>query len=79
MRDSSQPTPGTPSATPGYAEEAAAQDAFLDQRLAAIRRQQDEGVITIREAADLRVAALEHHIEAVRGLRAEYFGNGDTT
>ncbi|HSR82860.1 MAG TPA: hypothetical protein VLM11_01625 [Streptosporangiaceae bacterium] len=58
----------------GYAEDAAAQDAMLDERLAAIRRQQDQGTITIRQAADLRVAALEHHLEAVRALRAEYFG-----
>lgn len=57
-----------------YADEAAAQDRFLDGRLAEIRAQHEAGSITVREAADLRVAALEHHLEAVRALRAKHFG-----
>ena len=57
-----------------YAGEAAAQDAYLDQRIAEIRRQQERSVMTVREAADARVAALEHHLNAVRALRAEHFG-----
>jgi hypothetical protein len=56
------------------AEEATLQDKFLDKRLAEIRRQQDAGIITVREAADLRVRALEHHLDAVRALRTEQFG-----
>jgi hypothetical protein len=67
--------PTTPDA---YTAEAAAQDAMLDERIAAIRRQQDQGDITIREAADLRVEALEHHLAAVKALRAEYFGEEGT-
>lgn len=73
-----QDRPITPTATPGdtsgYAAEAAAQDPFLDRRIAEIRAQYDAGDITVREAADLRVAALEHHLAAVRALRAEHFG-----
>ena len=60
-----------------YADQAAAQDQLLDGRLASIRAQYEAGSITVREAADLRVAALEHHLEAVRALRREYFGNGE--
>ena len=61
---------------PTYAEQAANQDRLLDERLADIRGYEATGKITAREAADLRVQALEHHIEAVRALRAEHFGNG---
>jgi len=60
-----------------YAAEAAAQDGFLDRRLAEIRAAEAAGHVTIRESADMRVAALTHHIEAVRALRREYFGNGE--
>jgi len=59
-----------------YAAEAATQDGFLDRRLAEIRAAEAAGHITIRESADMRVEALTHHIEAVRALRREYFGNG---
>jgi hypothetical protein len=68
------PDDTTPAGT--YADEAAAQDQFLDRRLAEIRAQYEAGSITVREAADLRVAALEHHLAAVRALRAEHFGDG---
>jgi|HubBroStandDraft_6_1064221.scaffolds.fasta_scaffold230948_2 hypothetical protein len=57
-----------------YADEAAAQDQFLDRRLAEIRTQYEAGSITVRQAADARVAALEQHLAAVRALRAEHFG-----
>jgi len=57
-----------------YMREAALQDEFLDAALAGIRANEAAGHITIREAADLRVAALEHHLETVRNLRIEYFG-----
>ena len=66
----SDPTPHTST----YTEQAAAQDRFLDEKLADIRATEAAGVITVREGADLRVAALEHHLEAVRALRAEHFG-----
>jgi hypothetical protein len=59
---------------PTYAQEAAAQDKFLDERLAEIRRLHNAGDITTLEAADLRITALEHHLAAVRALRAEHFG-----
>ena len=70
---------GTPGDTPAstYAEQAAAQDKFLDEKLAGIRAHEAAGDVTVREAADLRVEALEHHIQCVRNLREEYFGNGE--
>ena len=68
--------PTTPGGSSDYMREAAVQDALLDERLIRIRVQADLGIITIREAADQRVAALEHHIEAVKALRQEHFGNG---
>jgi hypothetical protein len=70
-------TPNHPEDTPpadSYTDEAAAQDQFLDRRLAEIRALYEAGSITIREAADLRIAALEHHVEEVRALRVKHFG-----
>lgn len=61
-----------------YMAEASAQDIYLDRKLADIRAREERGDITIREAADARAAALEHHIEAVRELRHEHFG-GDAS
>jgi hypothetical protein len=58
-----------------YADEAAVHDKQLDDKLAAIRRQTDAGEITLREAADLRVQALELHIAAIRVLRRQFFGD----
>jgi hypothetical protein len=70
-------TSPAPHAEPGsdYATEAAIQDRFLDRRIAEIRGQYDAGSITVREALDARIDALEHHLAAVRALRAEYFGD----
>jgi len=45
----------------------------LDPRLAEIGRSQDAGQISLREAADLRVESLEHHLAALKALRAEPF------
>jgi hypothetical protein len=59
----------------GYTAEVSALDVALDIRLGEIRAQQDRGDITVRQAADLRVEALEHHLDAVRALRDEYFGD----
>lgn len=57
-----------------YADAAAKADDELDGRLAEIRRQSEAGAITLAQAADMRVAALERHIESIRALRAEHFG-----
>lgn len=81
MHDSADPLtpPPVPAVAVGrsaYMAEAAAHDEELDRRLADIRRQESDGFITTREAADLRVAAMEHHLTATRGLRAEYFPEG---
>jgi hypothetical protein len=64
-----------PTPVPSYSQQAALQDLYLDQCLAQIRVAESAGDITIREAADLRVAALEHHLEAVVSLRTEFFGD----
>lgn len=61
----------------GYMAEANALDSALDIRLAEIRRAYDGGLLTTREAADLRIAALEEHLENVRKLRREHFGDND--
>jgi hypothetical protein len=70
--------PGDPTRSP-YADEAAAQDRFLDIKIAAIRAQYEAGHITVREAADARVLAYTHHLAAVRALYDEHFGNPATT
>jgi hypothetical protein len=44
----------------------------LDDQLARIRADQERGAITVREAADQRVHALEEHLERLRLLREEY-------
>jgi hypothetical protein len=62
-----------------YTEEAAKFDRVLDEKIASIRARQDSGEISTREAADLRVAALSHHLAAVTALRAQYFGDEDDT
>ncbi|HSR85968.1 MAG TPA: hypothetical protein VLM11_17475 [Streptosporangiaceae bacterium] len=46
-----------PTGPSSYIAEAIAQDGFLDEKLAAIRAHEDAGDITIREAAELRIAA----------------------
>lgn len=56
-----------------YASEAADFDRFLAEKIAAIRARQEAGEITVRQAADLRVEALSHHLGALKALRAEYF------
>jgi hypothetical protein len=56
-----------------YMEEASAQDAMLDRKLANIRAQEAAGSITTRAAADARITAMEHHLTATRNLRLAYF------
>ncbi len=46
----------------------------LDQQLANIRRDQDAGDITVREAADERITVMTEHLNRLRLLREEYLG-----
>jgi hypothetical protein len=64
--------PGGP-AVSAYTAEAAALDVALDMHISEIRRRQDAGEITVRQAAGERVRVLEDHLDAVRRLRAEHF------
>ena len=57
-----------------YWAQVEAEDSRLDAILASIRKRQDEGTITTREAADERVVAMETHLAAVRQLRERYLG-----
>jgi hypothetical protein len=59
----------------GYAAEVSALDIALDIRLGEIRAAQDGGDVTTREAADMRISALQDHLDAVRALRREHFGD----
>jgi hypothetical protein len=59
-----------------YHIEAEAEDKRLTDRLAAIRSREDAGKITTRQAADERIAAMEHHLEALRQLRERYLEGG---
>jgi hypothetical protein len=51
---------------------AAAED--LDEALAAVRAEQDEGRITVAEAACERVGLLERHLDLLKRLRDVYLG-----
>jgi len=57
-----------------YFRAVTALDRRVDAELAAIRRRQDAGEYTSREAAEARVAALESHLAEVRRLRTELLG-----
>jgi hypothetical protein len=46
--------------------------AALDDQLARIRADQERGAISVREAADQRVQALQEHLDRLRLLREEY-------
>jgi hypothetical protein len=61
----------------GYSAEVSALDVALDIRISEIRRRQDSGEITVRQAADERVDALARHLAEVEALRAEHFGGDD--
>jgi hypothetical protein len=58
-----------------FYEAVKAEDHKLQQALADIRRRQDAGTISIRQAADERVSVLEAHLAAVRALRREHLGD----
>jgi hypothetical protein len=55
-----------------YYSAIAAEDKKLTAVLAAIRAEQAAGLLTVREAADNRIAALETHIARCQELRREY-------
>jgi len=59
-----------------YAVAAEREDQRLIERIAYIRRRQDAGEITVRQAADERIAAMEEHLAAIRQLRERHFGGG---
>lgn len=63
----------------GFWAESSALDIAVDVRLSEIRALQDSGTITVREAADMRVEALERHLDALRELRNEYFGDNEVS
>jgi hypothetical protein len=57
-----------------YYIEIGAEDARLDTILRSIREREDSSEITVREAADQRIAALKRHLAACRALRVRYLG-----
>ena len=46
--------------------------ARLTEQLANIRKDQDAGDITVREAADERIQVMEEHLERLRRLREQH-------
>jgi hypothetical protein len=58
-----------------YAAGVGREDRLLEQRLADIRRREDEGTITVRLAADARIDAMERHLDALARLRELYLGD----
>jgi hypothetical protein len=44
----------------------------LDDQLSRIRKDCDEGTMTIREAADERIKAMTEHLDKLRELRDEF-------
>jgi hypothetical protein len=55
-----------------YYSAMAAEDQRLTDALAAIRADQAAGLLTVRQAADNRIAALEKHMVRCQELRREY-------
>jgi|HubBroStandDraft_5_1064220.scaffolds.fasta_scaffold1143007_1 hypothetical protein len=53
-----------------------AEDGRFDDEIAGIRRRQDAGELTSREAANERIQIMEAHLAAVRELRQAYLGGG---
>ena len=51
-----------------YSQAIAREAAILDRRIADIRRRQDDGELTVRQAADERITAMENHLAALRRL-----------
>jgi hypothetical protein len=67
--------PTDPDRIPRYNELVAEAGDRLDGTLADIVRSQDAGELTVREAANNRVAILEEHLNRLRLLRDEYLGS----
>lgn len=61
-----------------YFEEIRAEDDRLRATLTAICADQDDGHLSVREAADNRVGALEAHLARCRELFREHFGGDET-
>lgn len=57
-----------------YFEAVKAADRSIDAQIAAIRRREDAGQYTPKEAAVARVEALEAHLATLRRLREEHLG-----
>jgi hypothetical protein len=57
-----------------YREAAEAEDRQFADRIADIRRREKARLITVRQAADERIAAMERHLTAVQLLRQQYLG-----
>jgi hypothetical protein len=57
-----------------YWEAVKAADRSIDAELARIRRREDVGELTVREAALARVEALEANLATLRRLRQEHLG-----
>ena len=49
-------------------------DNQLATQIAEIRRREDLGQLTVREAADARIQAMEQHLAVTRELRVRYLG-----
>jgi uncharacterized protein (DUF885 family) len=45
---------------------------LLDEKLTRIRKDCDDGAITIREAADARIKVMTEHLDKLRELRDEF-------
>jgi hypothetical protein len=68
--DADEPTTHT-----AYWQALEAEDQRLDQELAKLRDDYDRGFLTVREAADMRVAALQRHLAELTRLRRELLGD----
>lgn len=66
---------GSPEHHSAYFAVVSREDAKLQERLAEIRRQEDEGKLTVRQAAIQRISAMEQHLAALRLFRDTYLGS----
>lgn len=58
-----------------YYQAVGEEDERLQAQLDEIRAAQDVGELTVRQAADRRIDALEAHLESLRRLRADHLGD----
>jgi hypothetical protein len=65
---------GEPAAHGAYYDAIGREDARLEQKITDIRAREDAGTITVRQAADERIAAMEEHLAACRFLRRRHLG-----